>query len=121
MATPNDWKRRLLLSAVYAVITVFVSTIIVVVLSSLESPASARQGTGGIEIAGYVFGFPLATGWLFVSLVFGEWRAVHQGQIALIPFVSVVFDALLIFLVWEFFHRKMSQELASDGVLHIDR
>jgi hypothetical protein len=32
----------------------------------------------GIDIATDVLGFPLATGWLLVSVIFGEWRAVHQ-------------------------------------------
>jgi hypothetical protein len=122
MAVPGDWERRLLLSAVYAVVAVFISTVIVVVLASLEGPVSAqRRAVSGIEIAQYVLGFPLATGWGFAVLAFGGWRAVHGGEIALVPLFSIFIDSVLIFLVWEFIHRKLAQELTSDGLLHIDR
>src|ERR1700732_3899467 len=99
----NGWQRRLVLSCMYATATVVVSTIAVIFLSSLEGPAGAQsQGTSGVQIAEYVFGFPLATGWLIVTTVFGEWRSVHGGQIALVPVFSGVLDAVIIFLVWEF-------------------
>ena len=79
MAVPGDWERRLLLSAVYAVVAVFISTVIVVVLASLEGPVSAqRRAVSGIEIAQYVLGFPLATGWGFAVLAF--WRVASGSR-----------------------------------------
>jgi hypothetical protein len=92
---------------------------IVLALSSLQpAPTPQRQGSSGFEIAQDVVGIPLITGWLVISLIFGEWRAVHQGQTTLVPFISTVIDSLLIFAVWEFIHRKRSRELVSD-VTHI--
>ena len=116
----NGWKRRLFFSVVYAIVAVLVSSIAVVSLSSLESPAGSRQN-GAIEISTDIVGVPLAAGWYFVSLVFGEWRAVHQGQIALVPPISILIDALFIFAVWEFIHRKRSRELVSSDILRIGR
>jgi hypothetical protein len=122
LASLSDWKRRLLISGVYAAIAVFVSTAIALSLSTLENPATVpRHGVSGIELAGDVVGFPLITGWIFVSLVFGEWRAVHGGQIVLVPFISAAIDWMVIFLVWEFVHRKKSRDLTADEVLHINR
>jgi hypothetical protein len=120
-ASQNDWRRRLRVSVGYALLAVFVSTIAVIGLSSLQNPTVQPNGTTAIDISTDVLGLPLATGWLFVSAVFGEWRAVHQGQIALVPFVSVAIDSLLIFLVWEFLHRKKSRGLGSDSILHLGR
>jgi len=103
-------------------LAVFVSTIAVLALSSLQNPTDSQQSRGaGIDLLMDVLGFPLVPWWLFVSVVFGEWRAVHQGQIALVPFISVATDSLLIFMVWEFFHRKMTRGLDSDNILHINR
>jgi hypothetical protein len=120
-ANSSGWKRRLWLSLVYAGLAVIVSTVVVLALASLEKPSTAQQnGTSAIDVAADVLGFPLVTGWVVVSLLFGEWRAIHQGQIALVPFISIAIDALLIFLVWGFFHRKASRDLDSDGVLHIN-
>jgi hypothetical protein len=114
----NGWLRRLVISCMCATGAVVLSTVVAIFLSSLEGRAGAQgQGTSGIEIAGYVFCFPLATGWFIVTTVFGEWRAVHGGQIALVPVFSVVVDAVIIFLVWEFWHRKSSKELdATDSL-----
>ncbi|SRR5712691_2169344 len=117
----SGWRGRLWRSCVYSAVAVVVSTIIVIVLASLEGPAGAQQrGSSGIDIATYVFGSPLATGWFIVVMVFGDWRAVHQGQIALVPFFSVVVDTIMIFLVWEFWHRKTSKELNSTGTLGLN-
>jgi hypothetical protein len=117
----NGWQRRLVLSCTYATVAVVVSTVVVIFLSSLEGGAGTqRQGASGVDIAEYVFGFPLATGWFIVAAVFGEWRSVHGGQIALVPVFSVLIDAAIIFLVWEFWHRKTSKELNSTGTLGLN-
>jgi hypothetical protein len=114
------WQRRLFLSVVCAAVAVFASIVIALLLSPLHYPT----GTRGQELAATliicVVCSPLATGWLVVTLVFGEWGAVHGGQIALVPFISVLLDSLLTFLAWEFVHRKRSHELVSD-VPHIYR
>ncbi len=65
----NGWQRRLVISCMYAAAAVVLSTIIVIILASVES--AAEQRSSGIDIAEYVFGFPLATGWLTVTTVFG--------------------------------------------------
>jgi hypothetical protein len=114
-----------MVSFVFSAIAVIVSAAIVVGLSTIESPEAAMTTSGGtrvVEIAGAVFGSPLVGGFLFVSLVFGEWRAFHQaGILLLIPLISVVVDGFLIFLIWEFFHRRKSGELKSESILHLDR
>ena len=50
-----------------------------------------------------VIAVPLAPGWVLVSLTFGTLHAVHEGQIALIPFLSVVLDGFVVFIVWSLF------------------
>ncbi len=117
----SGWRGRLWRSCLYSAVTVVVSTIIVIAIASLEGPAGSQQsGISGIDIATYVFGSPLATGWFIVVTVFGCWRAVHQGQIALVPLFSVAVDAIIIFLLWEFWHRKTSKELNSTGTLGLN-
>jgi len=104
-----------------ATAAVVLSTVVVIFLSSLQGPSETQgQGTSSIDIAEYVFGFPLVTGWLIVTTLFGEWRSVHGGQIALVPVFSVVIDAVMIFLVWEFWHRKTSKELNATSSLGLD-
>lgn len=112
------WKGRLWRSCVYSALAIVVSTVIVVILASLEG--ATEQRSARIEIALYIFGSPLATGWFIVTKVFGGWRSVHQGQIALVPVFSVVVDAVMIFLAWEFWHRKTSKELDSTGTLGLN-
>ena len=105
MADSLDWQRRLLLSLLLSVVVVLVSCVIVLSLDA-QQPRS-----GHVPLFEYILGLPLAPGWLVVSLFFGDWRAVHQGQIALVPFISVAVDAFVIFLVWELI-RKMSTDTA---------
>jgi hypothetical protein len=106
-------------------VAVVVSAVIVLGLSTIESPETAVTTSGGsrvVEIATGVFGLPLATGFLCVALAFGEWRAFHQGRILLlVPLISVAIDWSLIFLIREFFHRRTSRELKSESTLHLDR
>jgi len=117
----SGWQRRLVISCMCSAAAVVLSTVVAIFLSSLEGRAVAQgQGTSGIDIAEYVFCFPLATGWLIVTTLFGEWRSVHGGQIALVPVFSVVVDAVIIFLVWEFWHRKSSKELDATHSLHLN-
>jgi hypothetical protein len=105
----------------YATLAVALSTSIVIFLASRPDPVDARgQGWSGTDIVTWVFGFPLVTGWFVVVTVFGEWRSVHQGQIALVPLLSIVIDTILVFLVWEFWHRKTSKELKSSGTLGLN-
>lgn len=107
MASSIDWQARLLLSLLLAVIVVFASGVTVLLLDS------QRSNSGQTTISEYVFGLPLAPGWLFVVYAFGDWRAVHQGQIALVPFVSAGVDAFVIFLIWELFRWRAVRKLLS--------
>src|SRR5882724_4731734 len=109
----NRWKRRFGWAFVYATTAVVVSTIIVWILSLSENPGTEGRGLRGVDVATDVLGLPLAPGWLIVNGIFGEWRAVHGGQIVLVWPLSLAIDSILIFLVWEFLHRKASRELAS--------
>jgi hypothetical protein len=114
----NGWQRRLVISCMCATAAVVLSTIIVIILASIEG--ALEQRSTGVDIAADVFGFPLATGWFIVAAVFGEWRSVHGGQIALVPVFSVVVDAAIIFFVWEFWHRKSSKELDATDSLRLN-
>jgi hypothetical protein len=112
-----DWKYRLGVSIVSAAVAVVLSAFSVLALSLGKGPPGR-----GIEILTDILGIPNVAGWLFISVVFGTWRAFHQAAILLwIPLVSFVTDTLVIFLIWEFLHRKKSRNLDSDGVLHINR
>src|SRR5882672_6585958 len=113
----NDWKRRVGLSLVYATIAVVVSTIIVSILSSSANPGTQGAGLNGADVASYLLGLPLAPGWLIIGGIFGDWRAVHGGQIVLVWPISLAIDSILIFLIWEFLYRKASHELTSKGTL----
>lgn len=117
-ASKSNWKRRLWLSLVYAGLSVIVSTAFVIFLSSFSTGIKPNHL---LNLSEDVVGFPLITGWFVISLAFGEWRTVHQGQIALVPLVSIGIDAALTFAAWEFFHRKANRGLASQGMLHLDR
>ena len=117
----NGWQKRFGLSFLYAIIAVVASTVILGILSSMENPGAERPGWKGADVATYIFGLPLAPGWLIVKEIYGEWRMVHGGQIVLIWPLSLAIDSILIFLVWEFLHRKASRELASKGTLGLDR
>jgi uncharacterized SAM-binding protein YcdF (DUF218 family) len=113
----KGWQKRLWWSFICAIIAVIASTIIVGTLSSMVKPGAERNGLSGADIAAYILGFPLAPGWLIVKGIFGEWGMVHGGQIVLIWPLSLAIDSILIFLVWEFLHRKASSELTSKGTL----
>jgi hypothetical protein len=117
----NGWKTRLFSSFIYATIALAASTVIVWILSSLAKPGVEKHGLSSADIAAYAFGFPLATGWLIVKGIFGEWGMVHGGQIILIWPLSLAIDSILIFLVWEFLRRKASSELTSKSTLGIGR
>jgi hypothetical protein len=94
---PNDrsWQSRLGVSVVCAFVIVVVSTLFVLSLGS--------SGMNASETTFEVVAAPLAPGWMLVSLTFGKLHAVHEGQIALIPFLSVVLDGFFVFMGWSLF------------------
>jgi hypothetical protein len=63
----------------------------------------------------------LLPGVSLVSIFFGSWQAFHQGQIALVPPVSIVVDSLIIFVIWEFVHGRRSPKADVHTTLHLDR
>jgi hypothetical protein len=67
----KGWQKRLWWSFICAITAVVASTIIVGVLASMVKPGVEGHG-GGADIATYIFGFPLAPGWLIVKGIF--WR-----------------------------------------------
>jgi hypothetical protein len=117
-ANQKTSTQRFKRSCVYATVAVIASTVAVLVLVSLENPG---RSSSRIDFAADILGFPLLPGWLVITGIFGNWGAVHGGQILLVPFVSLGIDTGLIFVVWEFFHRKASRGLDSDNTLHINR
>jgi hypothetical protein len=107
--------KRLWISAAVAFATVITNTILTIVLTS-----HSANPTGVLEIVSYALAVPLAPGFFLINTVFGEYRAVHGGQIAVTPPLSALLDTVLIFGVWEFVYRKRSKELAPfDKTLHI--
>ena len=113
---------RLKRSCIYAAVAVIVSTIAFISLASLDSPRKPPgPSASGIDLAADVVGLPLAPGWVLITAIFGDWGAVHGGQILLVPFISAGIDTGLIFVVWQFFYWKKSRGLDSDNVLHINR
>jgi hypothetical protein len=112
-------------SCMYAAIAVIASAVTVFALSSLENPAKpSTSGTRAIDLATYVLGLPLGPGALLSFGIFGALRSCAKSTqilaIFLIPFISFPVDAGLIFVVWDFFHRKASRRLDSDGILHVN-
>ncbi len=95
----NDWIQRLGLSVLFGFIIVIASTISVLVMGS-DKPSTWQA------IASDVAGIPLLPGVGFVAMFFGAWQAVHQGQIALIPIVSLIVDSAIIFFGWQLLSRK---------------
>ena len=116
--------KRLKRSFIYAALAVIVSTALLLIVAFLGSASLGNAGTSTIDIVSYVFGFPLLSGWLVSLTMFGmPGSCATSTQILgvfLIPFISVPIDAGLIFLVWEFFHRKRSRGLDADRILHIN-
>jgi len=77
-------------------------------------------------VVSYVLAVPLVPGWLPIRSMFkkiGSCSTLDQilGSALLIPLISVVMDAGLIFGVWGFFDRIKSRGLGADNILHMDR
>jgi hypothetical protein len=115
-------KTRLKRSFICAAIVVVASAAVVFALSSLENPTKPPSRV--IDFASYVLGVPLGPGALISFGIFGAPGSCATSTqilaIFLIPFISFPVDAGLIFAVWEFFHRKASRGLDSNGILHIN-
>jgi hypothetical protein len=74
-----------------------------------------------VESAGpCIVGIPLLPGVGFVSMFFGSWQAFHQGQIALVPPVSIVVDSLIIFAIWEFVYSRRAAKADAHTTLHLN-
>ena len=97
----DGWSQRLIWSGVLGTATVILSTLFFLMLES-GHPSRAE------EVASYVIGVPLLPGVGFVSIFWGSWQAIHQGQIAFIPPVSILIDSAIIFAVSEFAHVARS-------------
>jgi len=117
-------KSRLLRSCLYALVVVVVSTVAVFLLFVLGSKTSGQESAiGTVDVASYILGFPLFLGWIVSTGIFGPLGSCATATqilgVFLTPVISIPIDACLIFVVWEFFHRKVSRGLESDTVLHI--
>ncbi len=116
-ASTERFKR----SCIYAIVAVVASTLAVLVLVSIGGTRTASgSAMSGLDISAYIFGLPLVAGWLIVRGIFGEWSVIHGAQIFWVWPLSVAIDSLVIFLVWEFLHRKASHDLASNSTLGLD-
>jgi hypothetical protein len=111
-------------SCMYATGAVVAGTILVFVLVLVGGKLDPRgSGASAIDFASYVIGFPLLLGWAASTGIFGPLGSCATPTqvlgVLLAPVISIPIDTCLIFGVWEFFHRKASRGLESDGVLHI--
>jgi hypothetical protein len=67
MTSTERFKR----SCVYAMFAVVVSTVLILFLVLLGSRANGQNsGTGFIDVAAYVLGFPLVLGWVVSTSIF---------------------------------------------------
>ncbi len=95
MGSNRGWLSRLVWSGVVGTTVVVLSTLLILIIGS-ANPSEAQ------DVASDIVGIPLLPGVGRVSIFFGSWQAFHQGQIALVPPVSIVVDLLIIFVIWEF-------------------
>jgi len=129
MASDNEMtsKERFRRSCIYALIAVTASSAALLVMAFLGGHVTAKvSGLSVTDLASYILAIPLVPGWLLIRGMFdkvGSCSSLDQilGPILLVPVISVLIDTGLIFIIWEFFHRKMSRGLGSDNILHIDR
>ena len=108
----DDWIRRLAFSLLFSAAVVGVSTIFFVVVPAHPSKTE--------NLASYIFGVPLLPGWAFVLMFFGEWRSIHQGQIALVPLISLFVDWGLIFFTWQLLLRTKHRNSVEITISKID-
>jgi hypothetical protein len=111
-------------SCIYATGAVVASTILVFVLVLVGGKLDPQgSGANAIDLASYVLGFPLLLGWATSTGIFGALGSCATPTqilgVFLVPVISIPIDTCLTFAVWEFFHRKASRGLQSDGILHI--
>ncbi len=126
MADDNEMtpKERFKRCCIYTLIAVTASSAAVVVLALLGSQATTQNhGLSIADRASYVLAIPLAPGWFLIRSMFdkvGSCSSLHEilGPILLVPFISVAIDTSLIFIIWEFFHRKASRGLGSGNISH---
>ncbi|HEX7895259.1 MAG TPA: hypothetical protein VF447_13770 [Terriglobales bacterium] len=97
----DDWTARLGVSLLFGGGSVVGSFIGELLLNSFPWSKTA-------ELASYVIGIPLLPGIGFVSMFHNSWQAFHQGQIALVPIVSLPTNVLIIFGVWTLLKRRRS-------------
>ena len=109
----NGWQLRVVWSCVLGTAVVMLSTLLFFFLAS-GHPSKAMNA------ASYVIGIPLLPGVGFVSVFWGSWQAFHQGQIALIPPVSIILDSLIIFGIWEFVHSRRSPKADVHTMLNLN-
>jgi hypothetical protein len=114
MGSNRGWLSRLVWSAVVGTTVVVLSTLLILIIGS-ANPSEAQ------DVASDIVGIPLLPGVGLVSIFFGSWQAFHQGQIALVPPVSIVVDSLIIFVIWEFVHGRRSPKADVHTTLHLDR
>jgi hypothetical protein len=93
---------------------------IVVVTTLLCLFLSSGHPSKAADIVFDVIGIPLLPGVGFVSMFWGSWQAIHQGQIVWIPPVSIVVDSLMVFGIWEFLPSRKSLEADVHTTLHLN-
>jgi hypothetical protein len=103
--------RRIAFSLLFSIALVGTATIFFIVV---PYPPSGAQ-----KVASYFFGIPLIPGWLFVMRSFGGWRAIHEGQIALVPLISLFVNWGVIFAAWQLIRRANSRDIVRTSGLGI--
>jgi hypothetical protein len=109
---PDGWIRRLAFSLLFGGSSVIASTVFFVVSAS-------KTNSKAIELLSYVFAVPLLPGIGFVAMFFNPWQAVHQGQIALVPIVSVPVDSAIIFFVRHYVSQRKATPPEKHVTLHL--
>lgn len=97
----GDWITRLVFSLLFCGGSIVASVVGGLFLSAFPSSRLA-------ELASYVVAIPLLPGIAFVSMFYNSWQAFHQGQIVLVPIVSLPVDLLIIFGVLTLLKRRRS-------------
>jgi hypothetical protein len=113
MGSNHGRLTRLVWSGVVGTAAVVLSTLFFLIIAS-AGPSKAQ------DLASDIVGIPLLPGVGFVSMFFGSWQAFHQGQIALVPPVSIVVDSLIIFAIWEFVYSRRAAKADAHTTLHLN-
>jgi hypothetical protein len=108
----DDWIRRFAFSLFFGGTSVIIST-------GFFIASASKTNSKAIELLSYVFAVPLLPGVGFVAMFFNAWQAVHQGQIALVPVVSVPVDSAIVFLVWHYFSQRKATPPEKHVTLHL--